>query len=119
MSTTSLRLFVLEASRQTKAVSDQTSFIGEELVDRKVGLAVEELCSRALLLGEDVTPSSGEDTVIAFHDVLGNLSKSGCIKYATRSWDKETERSPKPNVDAVDRKKAPGIATLTILLHLN
>lgn len=49
VSTTSLRLFVLKTSRQTKAVSDQTSFIGmrtkissetEELVDRKVGLAV-------------------------------------------------------------------------------
>jgi len=45
----------------------------ERLVDREVGLDVEEGCAGTLLLREDVTTTAGEDTVDTAHSLLWNL----------------------------------------------
>lgn len=45
----------------------------EGLVDGQVGLDVEERSTRALLLGVDVTTTTGKDTVDTTHGLLGDL----------------------------------------------
>jgi hypothetical protein len=73
----------------------------ERLHDGKVGLDGEERCSRTLLLVEDVTTSSGQDTVHTTHGTLGNLNldqedglketglgqESCSVQDTTSSWD--------------------------------
>lgn len=76
----------------------------ERLVDRQISLDSEQWCTWTLFLGEDVTTSSGEDTVDAAHCLLRYLDldqedgledtwvgkQSRSVQHTTSSWDELT-----------------------------
>ncbi|KAI6748621.1 hypothetical protein HG530_015394 [Fusarium avenaceum] len=106
----------------------EISVEAERLENGEVGLDVEERSTRSLLLGEDVTTSSGKDTVNTTHGVLGDLDldevdglhesglgeKSGSVQDTAGSGDDLTTTtvngiSVEGNVEDVEAASSHGL----------
>jgi hypothetical protein len=106
----------------------EISVEAERLENGEVSLDVEERSTRSLLLGEDVTTSSGKDTVNTTHGVLGDLNldevdglhesglseKSGSVQDTAGSGDDLTTTtvngiSVEGNVEDVEAASSHGL----------
>src|SRR5690606_19095627 len=58
----------------TTSVGTEIGSETEGLVDGKVGLDVEERCTSALFLVEDMSTTAGKDTVDTAHSLFGDLN---------------------------------------------